>query len=36
LQFVLAAGDGMAIQSRDPCQQGDASATVLSREKTDK
>src|SRR5271166_4942389 len=25
----------MAIQSRDPCQQGDASATVLSRQKTD-
>ena len=30
---VLAAADGMAVQSRDPCQQGDASATVLARQK---
>ena len=35
LQFVLAAGDGMAVQSRDPCQQGDASATVLACQKAD-
>jgi hypothetical protein len=25
----------MAVQSRDPCQQGDASATVLACEKAD-
>ena len=35
LQFVLAAGDGMAVQSRDPCQQSEASATVLTCEKAD-
>jgi hypothetical protein len=35
LEFVLAAGDGMAVESGDPCQQGDASAAVLSREEAD-
>jgi len=35
LQFVLAAGDGMAVESRDPCQQGVASATVLARQEAD-
>jgi hypothetical protein len=32
---MLAAGDGMAVQSRDPREQGDASATVLARQKAD-
>jgi hypothetical protein len=35
LEFVLAAGAGMAVQSRDPRQQGDTSATVLACEKAD-